>query len=148
MEPQHEFDIDIKYPYKKTLVWIGFQTRVGNRVEEYLADHKIEELTFRKLMDLFLPPVSDDYITREKFYLSIPILNQPQFGPYLFDSALLTMTEAKLGSAFRSEWSSRIYSLKLIELRYCPANKATLKKMKKPAKISQCINSLSIKEIS
>ncbi len=135
MESPGEINIDTKYSYKKILELIVFQTRVKNRVTEYFEDHRIKELSFRNFMDLFLPPASDAYRTREKFYLSIPILKQPQFGPYLFDSALLTLTEAQLGSSFRSEWSSRIYSLKLIELRYCPANKASLKKKKKPAKI-------------
>jgi len=127
MEPPHGIDIDMKYPYKKILAWIGFKTKVRNRVEEYFEDRGIEELNFRKFMGLFLPPASDDYITRGKFYLSIPILKQPQFGPYLYDSALLTLSEAKLGKAFRLEWMSRIYSLKLLELRHCSANKTVLK---------------------
>jgi hypothetical protein len=131
----NEINIDTEYQCKRVLDLIGFKSKVNNRVAEHFEDRSIKALSFRKFMDFFLPPASDDYRTREKFYLSIPILKQPQFGPYLFDSALLTMTEAQLGSAFRSEWSSRIYSLKLIELRYCPANKASLKKMKKPAKI-------------
>lgn len=126
MESSHEINIDIKYPYKKILTWIGFKTKVGNRVEEYFEDHRVEELSFRKFMGLFLPPGSDQYKTKNKFYLSIPILKQPQFGPYLYDSALLTLSEAKLGKAFRLEWMSRIYSLKLLELRHCPANKAIL----------------------
>jgi len=135
MELPEDIDINIKYPYKKILELIVFQTRVKNRVTEYFEDHRIKELSFREFMGLFLPPVSDEQITHDKFYLSIPMLNQRQFGPYMFDSALLALTEAQLGPAFRSEWSSRIYLLKLLELRHCPANKATLKKMKKPAKI-------------
>jgi hypothetical protein len=75
-------------------------------------------------MDLFLPPASKHHKTESEFCSSIPILNQPQFGIYLYDSALLTLTEAELGPAFTEEWMLRICSLKLHELRHCPANKA------------------------
>ena len=73
---------------------------------------------------MFLPPASKIHKSKYEFWVNIPILKQPQFGPYLYNSALLTLTEIELGAAFRAEWMLRIYSLKLHELRHCPANKA------------------------
>ena len=77
-------------------------------------------------MGLFLPTASNHHKSETEFWPNIPILRQPQFGIYLYDSALLTLTEADLGSAFRAEWVQRIYSLKLHELRHSPANKKRL----------------------
>lgn len=117
------YDIDEKWPYIKLVDLIGFRTKAGNRIKDYLKDHGIVELSIRELIDLFLPPASDNYKSEYEFWVSIPIRKQPQFGRYLYDSALLTLSEAKLGAAFRAEWMLRIYSLKLHELRNCPANK-------------------------
>ncbi len=117
------YDIDVKLHHETLVDLIGFQTKAGNRIKDYLVTHGMLELTIRDLMDLFLPPASDVYISEDGFWLSIPILKQPQFGPYLYDSALLSFTEAELGDVFRSEWMLRIYSLKLHELKHCPANK-------------------------
>ena len=117
------YDIDIKQPYEPLVDLIGFQTKPGNRIKDYLKSHGMLELSLRDLMNLFLPPASlNTYISEDNFWRSIPILKQPQFGPYLYDSALLSLTEAELGDAFRSEWMLRIYSLKLHELRHRPAN--------------------------
>jgi hypothetical protein len=117
------YDIDVKLPHETLVDLIGFQTKPGNRIKTYLETYDLLELSLRDLMDLFLPPASDVYISEDDFWLSIPILRQPQFGPYLYDSALLSLTEAELGDVFRSEWMLRIYSLKLHELKHCPANK-------------------------
>jgi hypothetical protein len=68
-------------------------------------------------MDLFLPAAFSGYS-------NIPILRQPQFGKYCYQSALLTLCDAKLGTACRTEWASRIYALKVWELRRSPANRA------------------------
>jgi len=117
-------NIDVKWPSEKLIHSIGFRVKAGNRIKDYLRDHGIEELTLRELMGLFLPPASNRHKSEREFWSNIPILSQPQFGIYLYDSALLTLSEAELGSAFRAEWMSRIYSLKLHELRHSPANKA------------------------
>ncbi|MHC4458975.1 MAG: hypothetical protein ACYS0I_18190 [Planctomycetota bacterium] len=117
-------NIDVKWPSEELVDSIGFRARAGNRIKDYLRDNGIEGLSFRELMGLFLSPASNSHKSESEFWLNIPILRQPQFGIYLYDSALLTLTEAELGSAFRAEWMSRIYSLKLHELKHCPANKA------------------------
>ena len=117
-------DIDVKWPSEKLAESIGFRTKAGNRIKDYLNDRGIVKLSLRELLDLFLPPASNIFKSEYEFWVSIPILKQPQFGPYLYDSALLTLTEVELGAAFRAEWMLRIYSLKLHELRHRPANKA------------------------
>ena len=117
------YDIDVKWPSEELVDLIGFRTKAGNRIKDYLKDHRIVELSLKELIDLFLPSSSNTHKSEYEFWVSIPILKQPQFGPYLYDSALLTLTEAELGTAFRAEWMLRIYSLKLHELRHCPANK-------------------------
>ena len=120
----HEtYDIDVKCSSEQLIDLIGFQTKAGNRIKDYLNDHGIMALSLRELIDLFLPPASNTHKSEYEFRVNIPILKQPQFGPYLYDSALLTLTEAELGAAFRAEWMLRIYSLKLHELKHCPANK-------------------------
>ena len=121
----HEINnIDVKWPSEKLVDSIGFRTKAGNRIKDYLSDHGIVKLSLRELIDLFLPPTSNIHKSEYEFWVNIPILKQPQFGPYLYDSALLTLTEVELGAAFRAEWMLRIYSLKLHELRHRPANKA------------------------
>ncbi len=122
MAKSKSYDIDIKQPHEPLVDLIGFQTKPGNRIKTYLESHGMLELSLRDFMDLFLPPASNDFISEDDFWRSIPILKQPQFGPYLYDSALLSLTEAELGDAFRSEWMLRIYSLKLHELRHRPGN--------------------------
>jgi hypothetical protein len=121
---KHEInDIDIKEPSEELVDSIGFRAKAGNRIKDYVKNHGIVALSLRELMDLFLPPASSTYKSRYEFWMNIPILKQPQFGTYLYDSALLTLTEAELGVAFRDEWMLRLYSLKLHELKNCPANK-------------------------
>lgn len=117
------YDIDVKWPSEELVDSIGFRTKAGNRIKDSLNDHGIVELNLRELIDLFLPPASSTHKSEYEFWVNIPILKQPQLGPYLYDSALLTLTEAELGAAFRGEWMLRIYSLKLHELRHRPANK-------------------------
>lgn len=116
-------NIDVKWPSEELVDSIGFQTKARNRIKEFLIDHGIEEITIRRFLDLFLPPESKEYKTEHEFWMSIPILRQSQFGPYLYDSALLSLTESNLCIAFRTEWRLRIYSLKLHELRNSPGNK-------------------------
>ena len=67
-------------------------------------------------MDLFLPAV----FTGD--HPEIPILGRPQFGKYLYRSALLSLCDAKLGKTFQAVWAARIHVLKVHELRGDPAN--------------------------
>jgi hypothetical protein len=117
-------DIDVKWRSENLIESIAFRAKAGNRIKDYLNDHGIVKISIREMMDLFLPPASEIFKSEYEFWVDVPILKQPQFGPYLYDSALLTLTEAELGSAFRAEWMQRIYSLKLHELRHQPANKS------------------------
>jgi len=48
-------------------------------------------------MDLFLPAAPFEKLDH---YSDVPMSRQPQFGKYLYDSALLSLCDAKLGSAF------------------------------------------------
>jgi hypothetical protein len=106
--------------------------RVRGRVEDYLQTKGVWSLSLRELMDLFLPaalePPFDDVAF---FWLSIPILRQDQFGPYLHDSALLTMTEAAMSQEFKAEWAMRICRMTLYELREKHANKRFQRTAKK-----------------
>ena len=117
-------NIDVKWPSEKLVDSITFRTKAGNRIKEYLINSGIVELSLRQFMDLFLPPASKSYKSEYDFWVNIPILKQPQFGSYLYDSALLRLTEIELCGAFKTEWMQRIYSLKLHELRHKPANKS------------------------
>jgi len=117
-------NIDVKWPSEKLVDSITFRTKAGNRIKEYLINSGIVELSLRRFMDLFLPPASKIYKSEYDFWVNIPILKQPQFGHYLYDSALLTLTEIELCGTFKTEWMQRIYSLKLHELRHKPANKS------------------------
>ena len=73
-------------------------------------------MSVRELMDVFLPPPSAPLLDFSDWWRRIPILDQPQFGPILHDSALLTLTEADLGPAYRAEWAARLDRLKVYEL--------------------------------
>ena len=117
-------DFDAQWPPYLLLDAIGFRTRVRGRVEDYLRERRIEALNLRELMDLFLPPASEPIADISDFWRHVPIFRQPQFGPYLHDSALLTLTEANMRPAFSLEWALRICKLKLYELRESPANKS------------------------
>jgi len=116
-------DLDARWAIQSLLDAVGFRTRVRGRVEDYLKERGVEELSLREFMDLFLPPTSEPISDFTDFWLHVAILQQPQFGPYLFDSALLTLTETEMSPAFSSEWASRICKMKLFELRVSPANK-------------------------
>jgi hypothetical protein len=102
---------------------IGFEKRVKNRIEEYLTSNHIVSLSILQLMDLFLPQYQEpirEYSYRYDF--EIPIRDQPQFGTYLFDSALLSITEAPMCKEARVEWALRLYPLMLLELKNRPTN--------------------------
>jgi hypothetical protein len=53
---------------------------------------------------------------------TVAILDQPQCGPYLHGSVLLTLAEADLGPALRAEEAVRLDQLKLYGLGERPAN--------------------------
>ena len=116
-------NLDARWPSRSLLDAIGFQTKVRGRVEDYMEQHGIEALSLRELMDLFLPPSSEPLLDFTDLWRRIPILDQPQFGPYLHDSALRTLTEVDLGLAFRAEWAARLDRLKLYILGERSANK-------------------------
>ncbi len=117
-------DLDKPWPATILLDAIGFLPRVRGRVEDYLERQNIQSLSLRELMDLFLPAALDPPFDEvAQFWMSIPILRQPQFGPYLHDSALLTMTETSMSEEFKIEWAMRICRMMLYELRRRPANK-------------------------
>lgn len=107
-------DLDVRWPSRQLIDALGFETKVRGRVEDYLAQRGIESL--RELMDLFLPPLSEPLLDFSDLWQRIPIRDQPQFGSILHDLALLTLTEAGLGSAFRAEWAARLDRLTLYEL--------------------------------
>lgn len=125
-------DLDRPWPVTLLLNAIGFPSRVRGRVEEYLEGKKIRNLSLREFMDLFLPAATEPPLDEvDQFWMSIPILRQPQFGPYLHDSALLTMTEAAMSQGFKIEWAMRICRLMLYELRERPANERLQRTEKK-----------------
>jgi hypothetical protein len=117
-------DLDKPWPAQFLLDTVGFLSRVRGRVEDYLRRENVQSLSLRELMDLFLPSSEEPPFDEvAHFWMSIPILKQPQFGPYLHDSALLTMTEADMSQEFKTEWALRICRMMLYDLRERPANK-------------------------
>ena len=109
-------DLDVRWPAGWLLDALGFETRVRGRLAEYMEQRGVASLSLRELIDLFLPPLSEPFLDVSDFWRHIPVLDQPQFGPYLYDSALVTLTDADLGPAFQSEWAARLDRLKLYEL--------------------------------
>jgi len=51
-------NLDVRWPSQVLLDAIGFQSRVRGRVEDYLKERGIEELSMMEFMDLFLPCAS------------------------------------------------------------------------------------------
>jgi hypothetical protein len=109
-------DLDVRWPAGWLLDALGFETRVRGRLAEYMEQRGVASLSLRELIDLFLPPLSEPFLDFSDFWRHIPVLDQPQFGPYLHDSALVTLTDADLGPAFQSEWAARLDRLKLYGL--------------------------------
>ncbi len=117
-------DLENRWPSGLLLGAIGFRPRVRGRVEEYLERENVQDLSLKEAMDLFLPEALEPPLDEvDQFWMSIPMLRQPQFGPYLHDSALLTMTEADMSKEFKAEWAMRICRLMLYDLRGRPTNK-------------------------
>jgi hypothetical protein len=113
---RHKNNLEVRWPSRPLLEALGLQTKVRRRVVDYLEQQGIEALSVRELMNLFLPPPSAPLLDFSDLWQCIPILKQPQFGPILHDSALLTLTEADLGPAYRAEWAARLDLLKVYEL--------------------------------
>ncbi|CAB1067368.1 hypothetical protein D1AOALGA4SA_27 [Olavius algarvensis Delta 1 endosymbiont] len=44
-------DIDIKWPSENLVESIGFRTKAGNRIKDYLNDHGILKLSLRELIE-------------------------------------------------------------------------------------------------
>ena len=76
---QETYDIDVKCSSEQLIDLIGFRTKAGNRIKDYLNDHGIMALSLRELIDLFLPPASNTHKSEYEFWVNIPILKQPQF---------------------------------------------------------------------
>ena len=106
-------DLDVRWPAGWLLDALGFETRVRGRLAEYMEQRGVASLSLRELIDLFLPPLSEPFLDFSDFWRHIPVLDQPQFGPYLHDSALVTLTDADLGPAFQSECAARLDRLTL-----------------------------------
>jgi hypothetical protein len=131
-------DLDQLWPAQRLLEAVGFIPRVNGRVEDYLKRNNVQSLSLRKLMDLFLPAADEPPFDEvERFWMNIPILRQPQFGPYLHDSALLTMTEADMSQEFKTEWAMRICRMTLYDLRKKPANKRLQRSLKERQHLSR-----------
>ena len=113
---RHRNHLEVRWPSRPLLEALGLQTKVRRRVVEYLEQQGIEVLSVRELMNLFLPPPSAPLLDFSDLRRRIPILKQPQCGPILHDSALLTLTEVDLGPAYRAEWAARLDRLKVYEL--------------------------------
>jgi hypothetical protein len=109
-------NLEVRWSSHPLLEALGFQTKVWRRVADYLEQQGTEALSLRELMDVFLPPPSEPLLDFSDLWRRNPILNQPQCGPYLHDSALLTLTEADRGPAYRAAWARRLDRLKLYEL--------------------------------
>lgn len=102
-------DLDMRWPVADLVDAIGFETRVRHRVRDYLEARHIETLSLRGLMDLIVPASVGGSTSRAACWGYPPILDQPQFGWLLYVSALLRLTGADLGLAFRTELALRVY---------------------------------------
>ena len=109
-------ELDVRWPSRELIDALGFETKVRGRLVTYLEQRGMAALSLRALMDLFLPPLSEPLLDFSDLWRRIPMLDQPQFGPILHDSALVALTEADLGSAYRAEWAARLDRLKVYEL--------------------------------
>ncbi len=114
-----ESELDATWPTAQLLDAIRFQPRVRGRVEQYFTNHGMISITPRQLMDLFLPRPPFHTLDR---YDEVPMHTHPQFGFYLYESALLSLCEANLGEPFVKEWAARIYCMTVAEMRESPAN--------------------------
>ncbi len=102
-------DLDIRWPAGELVETIGFETRVRHRVRGYLKARHLDTVSLRGLMDLIVPASAGGSTSRAACWGYPPILHQPQFGWLLYISALLTLTGADLGLAFRTELALRVY---------------------------------------
>ena len=94
---EQESDLDTVWPTAGLLDAVGFQRRVRGRVADFFKAHGMTRVSPRQLMNLFLPAAPFEKLDH---YSDVPMSRQPQFGKYLYDSALLSLCDAKLGSAF------------------------------------------------
>ena len=112
-------DVDVRWPARELLDALALKTKVRRRVGDYLRTRGIENLSLRDLMDLFLPSADVPVTDLRDCWAQIPIFDQPQFGWMLHDQALLALTDADFGPAYRTEWALRMCKLMLHELRVC-----------------------------
>lgn len=84
-------DIDLRWPAGELLEAAGFETRVRNRVRDYLRARHSAKLSLRELMDLIVPATGGGPTSKEACWGFPPILDQRNFGWLLYISALLTL---------------------------------------------------------
>jgi hypothetical protein len=124
LEQDHELDQVL--PAEELLKAVGFRRRAYGRILLYLKEHGSASLSPRQLMNLFIPaPPFSTFIP----YTDAPIFGQSQFGKYCYDSALLSLCEAKLGGAFEREWASRLHFWKVAEIRASGGNKSSQRRV-------------------
>ncbi len=112
-------DLEIPVPVEELLAAISFERRVRNRIREYLSRTGISDISPLHFFDLFLPRTPFDHFA---LYADAPIARQQQLGVYLHESAIISIWQADLGSAWKAEWERRLLHLKLCELRASPRN--------------------------
>lgn len=112
-------DLDMPVPVAELLAAISFELRVRNRIQEYFKSTGIINISPLHLLDLFLPRTPFD---RFCVYTDAPICKQQQLGIYLHESAVISIWQASLGTAWTAEWERRLLYLKLCELRASPRN--------------------------
>lgn len=110
-------DLDVRWAVMELLDAVGFPRKVRGRVEDYLRARALATLSLRELMDLFLPPADAPVTDLRDLWAKTPMFDQPRFSWILHDYALLALTEADFGSAYRTEWALRMCKLMLHELR-------------------------------
>lgn len=114
-----EADLEVPVPVEELLAAISFELRVRNRIREYLSRTGISVFSPLHFLDLFIPRTPFDHFS---LYTDAPIVRQQQLGVYLHESAVISIWQADLGSAWKAEWERRLLYLKLCELRDSPRN--------------------------
>jgi len=112
-------DLEIPVAVDELLAAISFELRVRNRVQEFLTSNGIIDISPLEFLDLFLPRTPFD---RFCLHTDAPICRQQQLGIYLHESAVISIWQASLGTAWKAQWERRLLYLKLWELRSSPRN--------------------------
>ncbi len=107
-------DLAIPVPVEELLAAIPFELRVRNRIREYLNQTGMTDISPPHFFDLCLPRTPFDHFS---LYSDAPIVRQQQLGIYLHESAVISIWQAPLGTAWTAVWQNRLLYLKLSELR-------------------------------